>query len=94
MTKYDTRSQSKFSFVLNTRNSKTVNTPTGSGVYFKNGRSFSPLLKVWRSINEPTIGSLIPSHTFITISNTDTVIAGNRAISVIKYVKKEPPISE
>lgn len=77
-------SQSKSSFVEKTRNKSTVNMPTGSGVYFKNGRIFSPFLKVCLSIYEPTIGSLIPSHTFITINSTDTMIAGKRAISVIK----------
>ena len=30
------------------------------------------------------MGSLTPSHTFITISSTLTTSAGNRAISVIK----------
>ncbi len=68
--------------------------PTGSGVYLKNGFIFSPFLKVCLSINEPTIGSLIPSHTFIMIRSADTMIAGKSAISVIKYVKNDAPIRE
>ena len=49
--------------VEKTRKSNTENTPTGRGVYLKNGLIFSPFLKVCLSINEPTTGSLIPSHT-------------------------------
>ncbi len=63
-------------------------------MYLKNGRVFSPFLKVCLSINEPTIGSLMPSHTFIIIRSADTIMAGNIAMSVIKYVKKEAPIKE
>ena len=71
-----------------------MNTPTGSGVYRKNGLNFSPFLKLCLSTYEPTIGSFIPSQTFIAMRMTETTAAGNIAISVIKYVKNEPPISE
>ena len=85
MMKYDILSHRSLSSVENTANISIVKTPTGSGVYLRNGRSFSPFLKECLSTNEPTIGSFTPSQTFITISITDTAIAGNAAISVRKY---------